>query len=83
VLTIHPVITVKGGGVIVRVDVRVKSGTHVPELCRMLQTRVRESIREQLGLDSVREVRVNVREIVGSPSNAIAAQDEIDKRTNM
>jgi len=48
-------------------DVRVQTGSRIPELSHLLQTRVRESIRDGLGIVEVREIKVHVREIVGAP----------------
>ena len=45
--------------------VRIKAGSKLPELSQMLQGRVRESIRDGLGIPDVRTVRVKVQEIVG------------------
>jgi uncharacterized alkaline shock family protein YloU len=57
------------GGVDVQLDVKVKAGAQIPELCRMLQDRTRECIKQNVGLSEVREVRVRVQEIVvGSPA---------------
>ncbi|MBU0677395.1 MAG: alkaline shock response membrane anchor protein AmaP [Verrucomicrobia bacterium] len=56
-----------GGGMDVDIDVKVRAGTQIPELCRLLQERVRESVHESLGISNVRSVRVNVRDIVGIP----------------
>lgn len=55
-----------GGSIEVTLDVRVRGGTQIPELCRMLQDRVREIIRENLGLTDIRGVRITVREIVAA-----------------
>ena len=49
-------------------DLRVTAGSNLPELCRMLQERVAENIRDQLGLAAVKGVRVNVRELIQRPA---------------
>jgi len=46
---------------------KVRIGTRIPELSAQLQHRVRESIRENLGIVDVREIKVNISEIVGTP----------------
>lgn len=79
ILAIHPSLTVRGSGNLdIAIDVRVKAGTHVPELCTLLQDRVRESLRDSLGLASVKSIKVKVREIVGnaSPEDSIAASKD-------
>ena len=66
VLSLQPVIKSKGSSVEIELDVRVRGGTQIPELCRMLQERVRESLRENIGVTEVRAIKVNVREIATS-----------------
>jgi uncharacterized alkaline shock family protein YloU len=51
----------------VDLDVRIQTGTRIPELSLLLQNRVRESIREGLGIVEVSEIKVRVQEIVGAP----------------
>jgi len=48
-------------------DVKVQAGTRIPELSQVLQARVRDSIRDGLGIAEVNEIKVRVREIVGAP----------------
>jgi len=48
-------------------NLKVRTGTRIPELSAQLQARVRESIREGLGIVDVREIKVNISEIVGNP----------------
>ena len=48
-------------------NLKVRTGTRIPELSAQLQNRVRESIREGLGIVDVREIKVNISEIVGNP----------------
>lgn len=67
VLSLNPTIRTVSGAVEVDLDVSVKSGTQIPELCRMLQDRIRETIKDNLGLTDVRAVRISVREIVAPP----------------
>ncbi len=55
------------GSIEIIMDVKVKSGAQIPELCRMLQDRVRETIHNSLGISDIRGVQVNVREIVQTP----------------
>jgi uncharacterized alkaline shock family protein YloU len=75
VLSAHPALRVCRGGIEIDLDVRVQAGTHLPELCRLLQDRVRDSVRDHLGLSDVRAVRVNVREIVGTAPR----EDDLEK----
>ncbi|MBU1694580.1 MAG: hypothetical protein KJ726_10185 [Verrucomicrobia bacterium] len=64
VLGLESAIRPAGGSIEVGLDVKVRGGTQIPELCRMLQDRVRDTIRENLGLSEIRGVKVTVREIV-------------------
>lgn len=67
-----------GGSMDIELDIKVRSGTQLPELSRLLQTRVRESITGDLGLLEVKSVRVNVREIVVPPPEKARAQAHED-----
>lgn len=64
VLSLQPNLEYKGGSLHVDLDVRMVAGAHIPELCQMLQERVADSIQDQLGLKDVKNVRINVRELV-------------------
>ncbi len=66
ILNMNPRLGFRGGALDVELDIRVRGGTRIPELCQMLQDRVRECVQENLGFSEVRKVRVNVREIVGT-----------------
>lgn len=48
-------------------DVKIVSGSRVPELSQLLQARVREGIRDGLGIAEVRVIKVRVQEIIGEP----------------
>jgi hypothetical protein len=65
IVNMQPTLTVRNGSIEVELDVRVTAGTHIPELCQMLQERVRESMTDTLGLSDIRTIKVNVREIGG------------------
>ena len=67
VVSLDPAIRATSGSVEVDLNLRVKAGTQIPELCKMLQERIRESIKDNLGLTDVRAIRISVREIVASP----------------
>lgn len=55
-------------GVDIGISVKVLSGNKIPELSQMLQQRIRESVRESLGLEDIREITIKVAEIVGDPA---------------
>jgi uncharacterized alkaline shock family protein YloU len=54
---------------LIRVDlnVKVQTGARIPELSKMLQERVRESLRDGLGIVEVREIKVKIQQIAGAP----------------
>lgn len=59
---------VKGkGGLDILVEVRLLSGNKIPELSQVLQHRIRESVRESLGLDEIGKITIQVKEIIGAP----------------
>jgi len=62
----------------VMVDVRIKAGPQIKEICELLQQRVRESMLSGMGISQVRYVEVNVRKIVGQtePDLKSASDDE-------
>ena len=66
ILSLEPAIRATGGSVEVDLNLRVKAGTQIPELSKMLQARIRETIKDNLGLTDVRAIRISVREIVTS-----------------
>jgi uncharacterized alkaline shock family protein YloU len=65
---LEPTVRARPGRVDVQLDVKVKAGAQIPELCRMLQDRARVILREKVGISEVAEVRVRVQEIVGGTS---------------
>lgn len=74
ILSLQPKLRAIGSALEVEMDVKVKSGTQIPELCGMLQDRVRESIQSNLGISDIRNVKVVVSEIVSEA--AVAKPDE-------
>jgi uncharacterized alkaline shock family protein YloU len=55
------------------VGVRVLAGHKIPELSQVLQQRIRESVRESLGIEGVGTISIRVKEIVGAPEKAVAS----------
>ncbi len=64
VVRMRPHVRPRRGGVDLLVDVRVKAGSQVHEVCELLQQRVRERVVEGLGISEVRRVEVSVKDIV-------------------
>lgn len=57
-------------------SVKVMSGNKIPELSHVLQQRVRESVRESLGLEEIRNITIKVQEIVGEPAGPVESAPE-------
>ena len=64
------VVASRDGRIEVRLDVSVKAGTKVQQLSQVLQQRVRESMRENLGIAEINTVKVNVSSIVAAEKPA-------------
>ncbi len=60
----------------IRLDLSVKAGTKIQELSQLLQQRVRDSMRDSLGISEIAAVKVNVTEIVNSQESTRAERDE-------
>ncbi len=56
------------GFVDIALSVKVLSGNKIPELSQVLQQRVRDGVRESLGLEEIRNITIKVQEIVGDPT---------------
>ena len=51
-------------GVDLLVELRVRAGPQIHEVCELVQQRVREAVTNGLGISEIRRVTVTVREIV-------------------
>jgi len=56
------------GALDIAISVKVVSGNKIPELSSVLQQRIRESVHESLGLDEIRNITIQVQEIIGEPA---------------
>ncbi len=65
------------GALDIAVSVSVVSGNKIPELSQVLQQRIRESVRESLGLAEIGKITVQVKEIVGAPEKHASSDDEL------
>ncbi len=70
VVSLEPQIRSEKDMISIDLNVKIQTGTRIPELSQMLQDRVRESIRNGLGIVEVRDIKVKVQEIVGAPPPA-------------
>lgn len=70
VISLEPKLSAHKKDINIDLDVKVESGSRIPELSHILQNRVRESIRNGLGITEVNEIKVRIQEIVGAPPPA-------------
>ena len=69
---------VQGKGILdIVVAVRVQTGNKIPELSQVLQQRIRESVRESLGLEGIGKITVQVKEIIGAPEAPSKSHDDV------
>jgi len=68
VVSIDPKIRAEKNSISLDLDVKLVTGSRIPEVSQALQERVRESLRDGLGIAEVKEVKVRVQEIVGEPA---------------
>ena len=67
------------GFVDIALSVKVASGNKIPELSQTLQQRIREGVRESLGLEEIRNITINVNEIVGDPDKPVPEYELADE----
>lgn len=67
VVSIDPKIRAEKDSISLDLHVNLVAGARIPELSQALQSRVRESLRDGLGINEVKEVKVLVQEITGEP----------------
>ena len=58
------------GALDIAMSVKVVSGNKIPELSKVLQHRIRESVKDSLGLEEIRKITIKVQEIVGDPAKS-------------
>jgi uncharacterized alkaline shock family protein YloU len=78
VTKMQPKVTASRDSVDIVVDVRIKAGPQVKEICEILQKRVRDSMYTGLGITQVRYVEVNVRKIVGHAEPDLKSMSDED-----
>jgi uncharacterized alkaline shock family protein YloU len=67
VVSIDPKIMAEKDSLCIDLNVNLVAGARIPELSHALQSRVRESLRDGLGIEEVSEIKVRVQEITGDP----------------
>ncbi|MEI8206092.1 MAG: alkaline shock response membrane anchor protein AmaP [Kiritimatiellales bacterium] len=70
VVSIDPKIRSEKNSISIDLNVNLVAGARIPELSQALQMRVRESLRDGLGIDDVKEVKVLVQEITVEPRSS-------------
>ncbi len=65
IVRIEPIVIPRRHLIDVLLNVRVKAGTQVSELCHLLQQRVRQSLVEEMGVPEVDSIKVNIDGIAG------------------
>jgi uncharacterized alkaline shock family protein YloU len=73
VISLEPKLREERKKINIDLDVKVESGSRIPELSHILQNRVRESVRNGLGITEVNEIKVRIQEIIGAPPPAQTA----------
>lgn len=63
----------------ITLNMRVKAGTQIPELCQMMQSRIRETLYSHLGISKIRNIEINIKEITGAipPTTGDAEGEEV------
>ena len=64
VVSLQPRLRLIVNQVDVQLDIKVRAGAQIPELCKMLQEAARSTLKDKVGISDIREVRVRVGEIV-------------------
>lgn len=67
VISIDPKILAEKDSLRIDLNVNLVAGARIPELSQALQGRVRESLRDGLGIEDISEIKVRVQEITGDP----------------
>jgi uncharacterized alkaline shock family protein YloU len=70
VVSIDPKIKAERNGISIDLNVELVAGSRIPELSQMLQSRVRESLRDGLGIADVKDIKVRVHKIAGESSSS-------------
>lgn len=63
VIRMAPNVLASKEGIDIAIDLRVKAGPQIHEVCEVLQKRVRESLANGLGISELRRVEISVKEI--------------------
>jgi uncharacterized alkaline shock family protein YloU len=67
VVGIDPKIRSEKNAISIDLDVKLQTGTRIPEFSQALQDRIREGMHNGLGIAEVKEIKVRIQEIAGMP----------------
>jgi uncharacterized alkaline shock family protein YloU len=67
IVSIDPKIRAEKDSLSIDLNVNLVAGARIPELSQAIQSRVRESLRDGLGIEEINEIKVRVQEITGEP----------------
>lgn len=70
VLSLMPRVAVFNEGLDVTMEIKVRAGSPIPEISRMLQERARMLIEQKIGIADIRNMEVKVEEIVNEKESA-------------
>ncbi len=70
IVAMKPMVYPRGRSIDVHLELRVKTGTQLPELSQLLQERVRDSLQQNMGLTNIKHIYVQVKELVGDAPTA-------------
>ncbi len=65
IVSLKPCVHARGRSIDIDLELRIRAGTQIPELCQLLQERVRDSLQQNMGLTNIKHIRVQVKELVG------------------
>jgi len=64
VFFLNPLVIPRHNAIDILVDIKIKAGAQIHEVCESIQTRIRESLASGLGITEIKHIEVNVKEIV-------------------
>ena len=64
ILALTPRVRVLDESLDVTLEIRVRAGAPIPEICRLIQERARTVIQEKIGVAAIRDVEIKVEEII-------------------
>jgi uncharacterized alkaline shock family protein YloU len=62
-MKMRPVVVPMRRAIDIAVELRVKAGPQIHEVCELMQSRIREAMSNGLGISDIRRVEVTVKEI--------------------